>query len=116
MQLTINRYFLSKRSGYVGWTRIQQTPILEIEFIGLNLATQIFSFRGINMNLDVRIGETNKVNFAITSSVKVDYEVIKRIHLNAGVGLRSFNPILQGGLGVDLLNQYLFYIINQIKI
>lgn len=74
----------------------------EKEFLGVNVASQLISFNKLNMIMDVRIGVTNKTNFAITPSLKLDYEIIKRFHINGGVGIRSFNPTLQGGLRIDL--------------
>ncbi len=74
----------------------------EKEFFGINLGSQLFSFHRANMLMDVRIGLINKSNFSITPSLKLDYEFIKRFHLQGGVGVRSFNPTFQGGLKIDL--------------
>ncbi len=74
----------------------------EKEFLGVNVASQLISLNKLNLIMDVRIGVTNKTNFAITPSLKMDYEIIKRFHINGGLGVRSFRPTLQGGLRVDL--------------
>jgi len=74
----------------------------EKEFLGINLAAPLLSFYGIKSSLDVRIGTTNRENFAITPSLKLDYELINRIHINGGLGIRSLNPTLQGGIRVDI--------------
>lgn len=74
----------------------------EKEFFGINVASQLLSFDKANLIMDVRIGVTNKTNFSITPSLKLDYEFIKRFHIQGGVGVRSFNPTLQGGLKVDI--------------
>ena len=74
----------------------------EKEFFGINVASQLLSFHRLKAIMDIRIGVTNKSNFAITPSLKLDYEFINRFHIQAGTGVRSFNPTLQGGLRIDI--------------
>ncbi len=94
--------FYQKEVDMPGGHESVKPRFYEKEFIGVNLATRIFAVQKVNVSMDVRIGAINKENFAITPSVKLDYQVIKRIHINAGLGVRSFNPTLQGGLKVDI--------------
>ena len=103
---TANNYevgvFFQKEVDMANGHESNKPRFYEKEFIGIILASQIFAYQHLNVNLDVRIGAINKTNFAITPSVKVDYEIIKRIYINAGIGVRSFNPTLQGGLRIDI--------------
>ena len=74
----------------------------EKEFYGLCLATKLLDFSRFNMVFDSRIGIINKVNFVITPSIKCHYKILSKIHLMGGIGVRSFNPTIQGGIRIEM--------------
>lgn len=81
---------------------VNRPRFYEKEFYGVALGANLVSWKGLDAYLNVRTGVVNKINFAITPSVTVDYELVKLIHLKAGVGMRSFSPTLMGGISIHL--------------
>ena len=94
--------FYQKEVDMLGGHESIKPRFYEKEFLGVSVSSQLYSFQKIDMILNVRIGVINKENFALTPSFKMDYEVIQRIHIQAGLGVRSFNPTLQGGIKIDI--------------
>ncbi len=94
--------FYQKEVDMPGSREAKKPRFYEKEFLGVNLSAQLISFHKVNMLIDIRIGVINKENFGLTPSLKFDYEIIKRVHLNAGIGARTFTPTYQGGIKIDI--------------
>jgi hypothetical protein len=74
----------------------------EWEFFGLYGSGRVFTSQYFEIDAMVRMGVTNRENFAISPSFIGTYRPAKRIEFNMGMGVRCFNPTLIGGVTINL--------------
>ncbi len=81
---------------------VNKPRFYEKELYGLVLGANLYSYKGLSVDFNVRTGVSNKTNFLITPSTIVDYRLAKMIHVQGGVGMRSFRPTYQVGISVHM--------------
>lgn len=74
----------------------------EQAFYGVVLGTTLYNHKNVDIDLNVRTGVSNGLNFIITPSAIVDYRLGKMIHLKGGVGVRSFRPTYMAGISIHM--------------
>lgn len=73
----------------------------ERTFSGIYMNYPVLSHRGFDVKFNIRMGVTNKENFAITPSVKLDYQLIRNLKITTGIGIRAFQPTYQSGIALN---------------
>ena len=75
----------------------------EKEFFGVFMAAPLLVRDHYQLKLNVRTGAVNKINFAITPSIVMDYKLFNQVSLNGGIGVKALKPTLQAGIRINIL-------------
>ncbi len=81
---------------------VNKPRFYEQEFYGVSFAGNVFTYKNLDAQGNVRTGVSNNINFCITPSIMLDYRLIKLIHIKGGIGVRGFKPTYQGGISIHM--------------
>lgn len=83
-------------------TREDGMRIYEEQFYGAFINYPIAGNQKANLKFNIRTGVTNGENFLITPSILGNYQILHRIMIGTGVGIRTFRPTLQASIKLNL--------------
>ena len=81
---------------------VSKPRFYEKELYGVVLGTNLYCYKSLSVDLNVRTGVSNKANFVITPSTIVDYNLGKMIHVQGGIGMRGFRPTYLAGISIHM--------------
>ena len=81
---------------------VNKPRFYEKELYGLVLGANLYSHKNLSIDLNIRTGISNKTNFIITPSSIIDYRLGKMIHVQGGIGMRSFRPTYLAGISIHM--------------